>query len=100
MLYSIQYLYRDPSEIFRKFFGGVDPFTQDIAVGILGGYRQFSSNGAYRHRRRYTHNDEPQGRNFIRVHNASAYAAGNAGSTFRNRSACCCCRQRLSQYGT
>ena len=92
-------MYRDPTEIFREFFGGVDPF-EEMAFGILGGRRHMSSNRVHRNRHRHTHNNAPQGRDSIHVHNVSASAAGSAGSAFRSGRNHRCRRERESQSRT
>lgn len=73
---------RDPTEIFREFFGGLDPF-EEFAFDIMGGRNH--RNRVHRHRHRHSHNRDHQDRHSDHVHNSTADAAGNAGGARRCR---------------
>ena len=69
-------------EIFREFFGGLDPF-EEFAFDLMGGRNH--RNRVHRHRHRHSHNHDNQNRNSDHVHNTSAEAAGSAGGSRRCR---------------
>jgi len=76
------FVFRDPTEIFREFFGGLDPF-EEFAFDIMGGRNH--RNRVHRHRHRHSHNRDHQDRHSDHVHNSTADAAGNAGGARRCR---------------
>ena len=74
--------YRDPTEIFREFFGGLDPF-EELAMEIMGGRQHMCANRVHRNRHRHSHDHDSQARNSVHSHNETANAAGNVGSPHR-----------------
>jgi len=76
------FVFRDPTEIFREFFGGLDPF-EEFAFDLMGG--RSHRNRVHRHRHRHSHNHDNQNRHSDHVHNTSAEAAGSAGGSRRCR---------------
>jgi len=70
------FVFRDPTEIFREFFGGRDPFEEFLLDGMgCSNHR----NRVHRHRQRHSHNHNSNGRHSAHVHNTTANAAGTGG---------------------
>jgi len=80
------FVFRDPTDIFREFFGGLDPF-EEMTFGLMG-----NPNASPRriHRNRHTRirdQDLPDRRSAHR-NNQSAGAAGSAGSSHHRNHRC------------
>ena len=74
---------RDPTEIFREFFGGTDPF-EEMAFGLMGHHRHRCTPRVHRNRQRHSDNPASRGLHSSNIINISAEAAGNAGAPNRN----------------
>ena len=76
--------HRDPTEIFREFFGGHDPF-EEFGFNVMGGRNPCCRNRVHRHRHRHSHNHDQQDQHSGQSDNATANAAGSAGVSRRCR---------------
>jgi len=78
------FVFRDPTEIFREFFGGLDPF-EEFGFNVMGGRNPCCRNRVHRHRHRHSHNHDHQDQHSAHSDNATANAAGSAGVSRRCR---------------
>ena len=81
-----KYFNRDPTDIFREFFGGLDPF-EEMTFGLMGNLNA-SSRRIHRNRHTRIRDQDLPDRRSAHRNNQSAGAAGSAGSSHHRNHRC------------